>query len=167
MIFIDDNSSDNTVSILKDFKLISNIQTHIIESSACFGPGICRNLGINFASGEYLIFLDSDDCLSTNFLVEIRSLLSNMHCLPDIIPFDYFVTPTLDLIYINSHKQLLRSRNDFDFFLNKSALIHSYLEMKMDGSVIFTAFRRSFLLDNKLFSKVFTKIFLFCLKYIV
>jgi len=151
VIFVDDYSSDGTLPVLYAFKQESGVKTHILKSNETKGPGICRNLGISHASGQYLIFLDSDDSLARNSLLEIHNFLSSIDDIPDIIPFDYCVTPSLDSSYIESHKDVLRSRNDFDYFSSKHLLIKSYLEMKMDGSVIFTAFRRDFIVGNKLY----------------
>lgn len=59
IILIDDGSTDNSLRICN--KLAQNdcrITTVHQENS---GPGIARNLGIQYATGDYLIFVDSDD----------------------------------------------------------------------------------------------------------
>lgn len=59
IICIDDGSTDNTVEVIKDYqKKHNNIFLYQQQNS---GPGIARNLGIDNAHGEYIIFLDSDD----------------------------------------------------------------------------------------------------------
>ena len=66
-IIIDDASTDNSVEVIKSliaddnrFKLIVNQTSRGISTS--------RNLGINAARGEYISFLDSDDCYAEFFL---------------------------------------------------------------------------------------------------
>jgi teichuronic acid biosynthesis glycosyltransferase TuaG len=60
MIIVDDNSSDDTVSIAKRFaKEDSRIK--IIELSENSGPATARNVAIELSRGRYIAFLDSDD----------------------------------------------------------------------------------------------------------
>jgi glycosyltransferase involved in cell wall biosynthesis len=59
IICVDDGSTDNTVEVIKDYqKKYKNIFLYQQKNS---GPGVARNLGIDNAHGEYVIFLDSDD----------------------------------------------------------------------------------------------------------
>lgn len=59
VIVIDDGSTDNSIKIINsyDIKLFQTFRS---------GAGGARNLGIERASGEYIIFLDSDDYLTNN-----------------------------------------------------------------------------------------------------
>ncbi len=59
LICVDDSSSDGSLEILQDFqKKDPRIQ---ILNQQNQGAAIARNKGIDFASGEYLFILDSDD----------------------------------------------------------------------------------------------------------
>ncbi|WP_051150929.1 glycosyltransferase family 2 protein [Tatumella saanichensis] len=67
VIFIDDASDDNTADIIRNkcdsdtrFKLLINDDNH--------GAGYSRNRGMEFAQGEYVIFLDDDDIYSYEML---------------------------------------------------------------------------------------------------
>lgn len=60
LIIIDDCSSDNTISIIKEYsERYSNI--YLIELEENSGAAIARNRGIEIAQGEFIAFLDSDD----------------------------------------------------------------------------------------------------------
>ncbi|MDD7885917.1 glycosyltransferase family 2 protein [Flavivirga sp. 57AJ16] len=59
-IIIDDCSSDNTVSIIKDF-IKKNNKIRLIQLQNNSGAGFARNRGIKEAKGRYIAFLDSDD----------------------------------------------------------------------------------------------------------
>ena len=58
VIFIDDFSTDNTISIIKSYKK-KNFYIYRLKKNS--GPGAARNLGIKKAIGKYISFLDADD----------------------------------------------------------------------------------------------------------
>lgn len=59
IICVDDGSTDNTIEVIKEYqKKHENVFLYQQENS---GPGVARNLGIDNAHGEYILFLDSDD----------------------------------------------------------------------------------------------------------
>lgn len=79
VIIVDDGSTDETKSILKDkiynFKLIYIKQENM-------GAGCARNLGAKISTSEILIFIDSDVILQRNFVKEhsIRNTILDNAC---------------------------------------------------------------------------------------
>ena len=69
IICIDDNSSDNSLQILKEYAQKDN-RIKIIENKSNLGAGPSRNKGIKLAKGEYIGFLDSDDFYFNNNCLE-------------------------------------------------------------------------------------------------
>ena len=68
-IIVDDGSTDGTNAILKEYSIIDN--RFIIVSKPMElrqGASVSRNLGLKFARGEYIQFLDSDDILAEDKL---------------------------------------------------------------------------------------------------
>ena len=63
VIFIDDGSTDNSLEIVKDYDV------RVYQTNRKLAGG-ARNKGIDNAMGEYLIFLDSDDYLYSNDVLE-------------------------------------------------------------------------------------------------
>ena len=60
-ILIDDCSPDNSAEIIQRLaKEYPNIRYHKLEKNS--GAGFARNTGIKLAEGQYIAFLDSDDC---------------------------------------------------------------------------------------------------------
>tara|TARA_A100001015_G_scaffold164747_1_gene183178 strand:+ start:1656 stop:2072 length:417 start_codon:yes stop_codon:yes gene_type:complete len=57
IILVDDNSTDNSLTIAKDLK-IENLT--IIENNNNFGKGYCLIKGFEQANSEYAIILDAD-----------------------------------------------------------------------------------------------------------
>lgn len=66
IICVDDGSTDSSPEILDEYAQ-KDVRFHIIHQENT-GPGIARNYGIEKATGEYLIFLDSDDWFESDFL---------------------------------------------------------------------------------------------------
>ena len=67
LIIVDDASTDNSVEIIKNFQYLDN-RIKLIKVEENSGPAICRNIGIENASGFFLTFIDSDDLWLDNFI---------------------------------------------------------------------------------------------------
>ena len=61
IIIIDDGSTDNSIAIAE--KIAENDKRIRIISQVNQGVSSARNLGLDNASGEYILFIDSDDWL--------------------------------------------------------------------------------------------------------
>lgn len=69
LICVDDGSTDDSPRMLTDFaRRDSRVQTLTQPNS---GLGAARNRGLERASGEYMLFVDSDDCLEPGTLKEL------------------------------------------------------------------------------------------------
>lgn len=61
IVFVDDNSSDNSLNIIKELsEKYSNIHYFSFDNNSGFG-GRGRNKGISMAKGEYIVLMDNDD----------------------------------------------------------------------------------------------------------
>ena len=87
IIVVNDGSTDNTYSIIKDFqKRDSRI---ILVNQINLGLSNARNNGASVAKGEWLYFVDSDDFLHPQTFEIINNLLASNDSF-DIISFDYY-----------------------------------------------------------------------------
>lgn len=69
IVIVDDCSVDGTVRFVE--KLTSNdCRVLLLCNSINRGAGVCRNIGIAKANGEYIYFLDSDDFIPGNEVLE-------------------------------------------------------------------------------------------------
>ena len=71
VIIVDDKSTDNSIEIAK------NYECKIIELNENKGPAVAKNTGANSASGDILLFVDSDVILKDNALVNVDRLYKN------------------------------------------------------------------------------------------
>lgn len=134
ILIVDDNSEDDTLKVLEGFSSYKNIQIYKLTSNG--GPGIARNVGISKATGDYIIFLDSDDMLAPFILQKLDMKLADYKD-PDILGFDYALMG-------KNHD--IGCRWDIDYLnLPKEKLLYHYLQMHMIGAVIFNVFRRGFI----------------------
>src|SRR5690349_10557906 len=62
-LVIDDHSTDNSYAVVEEFCLADNRFKIWRRRGQIRGACACRNEGIENASGEFLMFLDSDDVL--------------------------------------------------------------------------------------------------------
>ena len=99
VIIIDDLSDESVIEKLKNINYKKNIK--VIYSKGG-GPGSARNLGTNISSGKWIIFADSDDYFTNDFL-KLTNKFINYH--EDIIYFgsggvNKKTTPTRHLRYL-------------------------------------------------------------------
>ena len=84
IILIDDGSTDGTSMILDDYSSkYSRIKVYHFPNA---GVSYSRRRGITLATGNYLIFVDSDDSINKNLLKELDYTIHNQN-FPDIIRY--------------------------------------------------------------------------------
>ena len=71
VIVISDNSEDNSINIAK------NYNCKIIELKQNKGPAFARNTGANSASGDILLFVDSDVIVKEDILMHVNKAFNN------------------------------------------------------------------------------------------
>ena len=77
VIVVNDGTKDNSMDIVKDYKVkVINQKNQ--------GLSAARNTGVKEAKGDYLLFLDSDDYYEKDLLKEINNSLKNN---PDVVRF--------------------------------------------------------------------------------
>ena len=67
MILVDDGSKDKRLEICQKYADVDNRISVIHQENA--GPGIARNTGIAKASGNYVVFIDSDDYIEKDYFL--------------------------------------------------------------------------------------------------
>lgn len=89
VIVVNDGSTDNTVH--KCMSYFSRLTALRIINKNNEGQFKARNIGSAQATGDYIIFLDSDDALEYNTLETLNIVCKKNK--PDIIAFDYYQDP--------------------------------------------------------------------------
>ena len=73
IIVVDDGSTDNTEEVLKCYENDEKIKYYKKENS---GVADTRNYGVKMSTGDYIIFVDSDDYISETLLKDIKEYIS-------------------------------------------------------------------------------------------
>lgn len=114
IIFVDDKSTDSTISIIKSFAS-NEKRIRIIERETNGGLGECRNSGILAATGELITFVDGDDELAPNTYEEVIK-----HYDPTIDVY-WFGTR---IIYDNNHNHEFKE-SDLNYYTIKHSGLYS------------------------------------------
>lgn len=80
LIFIDDASTDNTREKLHLYEQMYPEHIMIIEFAENQRQGTARNIGMQYASGEYIGFVDSDDWVEPVMYEEMYKKAKEYHC---------------------------------------------------------------------------------------
>jgi len=153
IILVNDGSTDNTEEICIEYvnKYTNNIiYTHSCKSYKNKGVSTARNVGLRYASGEYVSFLDSDDLLDSNYYATAINYLSYKNSNNDVdltvFPIDYFDTSgvinTSALSYRFSDSRIVYINKDYDFIqfgicntvIRRSALNELYFNEELHYS---------------------------------
>lgn len=86
LIIINDGSTDKSLSIIKEYEKKDNRIIVIDKKNS--GQADCRNIGIEIATGDYLMFVDSDDYLEIDAFETLVNHINKNKC--DILCFDYY-----------------------------------------------------------------------------
>lgn len=90
IICIDDHSNDDSIKILDDYSKRDGRIIVKLHDKNC-GLLKTRKDGVELASGEYILFLDSDDSLKEDACKELSELMEKTNC--DMIQFGTNVIP--------------------------------------------------------------------------
>lgn len=79
LVITDDCSSDNSCEVVRSYAAKDD-RIKLFQLSENGGPGISRNYSISKSSGQYIAFLDSDDCWLPDKLERELSLMKEKQC---------------------------------------------------------------------------------------
>lgn len=136
-ILIDDCSPDKSMEIAKEaIKLYENIHFICLRHEVNRGISVARNTGLEYATGEYILFIDSDDYILPNSIKTLTNEIIN--------------NPTIDIVIgstMVNNKIDIKKR---ELLEGKESIIHGFLTMKYMITSWNKLVRRECLTENKL-----------------
>lgn len=145
IILVDDGSTDCSREICEQYINLYNNKIKGVFLSANVGAAEARNIGIDNAQGEYVMFVDSDDIVSNNFIDSKMQILcdneSESSC--EILPVSSF----------EYAPQLLGEKNIADIqsrrFYNRQNL-YLFYKNNIGGYVCNTIFSLRIIMNNSI-----------------
>ncbi|MEK1465093.1 glycosyltransferase family 2 protein [Limosilactobacillus fermentum] len=145
IIFVDDGSTDDTSKIINriiDQNDLNNFFIKLIRLNKNRGVSNARNVGISQAKGDWIYFLDSDDCLNKEALLTFGKLIHSFNSY-SLIAFSYFLKKGTQLI---SYK----NGNLCDKTINGTSFSKLLLSKKINLHISSIVLNRKFLVNNKI-----------------
>lgn len=145
LLLIDDGSKDNSGKICDKYALIdSRIKVfHKVNG----GVGSARNIGIDNARGEWVVFIDADDEVKENYLDSFFMHSHNLSERTVIYQIGYVLRniPGEDLLQLFNYKQNIYGDGELVNFL-----LENNCFLKKDGSSYCTLFNLNILKQNRI-----------------
>lgn len=116
LLLIDDGSSDRSIELAKAYALEDTRIKSIIRNSLKKGASVCRNIGIKNSSGEFILFLDSDDLLAPFALEQRYALISSAKVDFVVFPMLLFQEKPFDMMLLQNTET---GEDYIDRFLNR------------------------------------------------
>lgn len=117
IICIDDGSTDSTLDTLKDFASKDSRVT-VIANETNMGLAFCRNMSLERAIGEYVMFVDGDDIMALDLVSKAVNKAEQERS--DLVMWDYATFTDIDEL---KEKKLIKSTLQVNQFNNKEYLL--------------------------------------------
>ncbi len=143
-IFIDDGSTDRSADIIKEYA--EKDSRICLLSKTNSGQASARNMGIRKAQGEYILFVDSDDCINKGVLGELYKIASEKKLDVLQFPFEKIDEEGNEVPLTEDDK--LFCNNPKDEVLNGKKWL---IKNKVFSVVWIFLYRRQYIIDNELF----------------
>lgn len=145
LIVIDDGSTDDTKEILNNFS--DSRLKYFYQSNA--GACVARNHGLQVASGDYIMFMDSDDLMDPIKIEEQVQALENSDAPFAICDFTFVHDNTEEIVYNNGnlHENIINFKSPFIMTtlmrkesIPKSLIWNKQLQRQQDVDFLFRYF---------------------------
>lgn len=141
IIVVDDGSKDSSVDVVKEYSKKDTRVEYICQENQ--GPSMARNVGIENATGDYIMFVDGDDYIGKNYIENLEKGIKE-DC--DL------VIAGLRYVYGNGEQQIV---DGIKFNVGKTKFINTYYAYCIKNRLIFGPYNKLYktklLKDNHIY----------------
>lgn len=151
VIIVNDGSTDNSSNIIEKFKIFNN--NIIVINQKNGGLSVARNVGLSYATGKYILYVDSDDYLELECVEKIVNKIIKDKS--EMVIFNY------SKIYdsgINGENNIVSIGLDENKIYTGSEIAELMLKNLIQGYVCFRLFKRENLTKNNFIFEVDRKV---------
>ena len=142
LIFVDDASTDNTSQIIKEYEKKYPQNILFIECTENGRQGRARNIGMSYATGEYIVFMDSDDIAAPDMLETLYIKIKLYDC--------DFVGAGYTMFSEDGEKNVL-PKNCYYNLSNAFERKKAMLEIGTSNSIWGKMYKKHFLAENNIY----------------
>lgn len=149
VILVDDGSEDKSGIICDDYaKRYNNVYAYHKSNG---GLSDARNYGLLKAKGDYVLFIDSDDMISTNAVKDVIDAINDSHA--DIIIWDANIIDENGLVCSDDRYNFKHNGLEGSKLYTRKQFIQKQIASSGDyvTTVWLGAYKRSFLIENAFF----------------
>lgn len=119
VLLIDGGSNNECLSLLRDF-VKADKRFSLYSSNK--GAGLQRNKGIELSNGDFILFIDSDDYISSNFINDIFNYMiaNNFDIVAPIMMKEVYENCTVVKSYEMPHEIVEGEINENNYFINST-----------------------------------------------
>lgn len=139
ILLINDGSTDNSDAICREYADVNSKICYLSKENG--GVSSARNLGLEQAKGEYVLFVDSDDYVSEDYFAVIDQALTL--CCPDLLMFGMANTEVEKRTWITGVYQEIEE-------LNIARRIADAMKQYLFSSLCSKVFKRKIIENNGL-----------------
>lgn len=142
VILVDDASTDATMSVLRKFEQKYPENVLLIECKENGKQGAARNIGLEYATGEYITFVDSDDVIDITMIQKMHDKIVEYDC--DIVDCGY------KSFHDESEIDLVENQNGMYVSIDSEEKRKQYIINLSKLAVWGRLYKRQFIEDNHL-----------------
>lgn len=140
IIVINDGSTDNSTELIKKYVELDN--RFVLYEQSNQGLGYTRNRGLSLSNGKYIFFLDSDDILPKNAILDLVQAIESSKA-------DYVAGKVLR--FNKKRKYVPKRHREFNLYKeNMEFSIDECPEFVQDSIVCNKLWRKDFIYENQL-----------------
>lgn len=143
IVIVDDGSNDNTAAVCKDLQSESKNIVYIYQNNE--GVSSARNNGIAHARGTYIIMVDSDDVVYSDYVESIVGLAIRESL--DMVASGY------EISYLNDNRRVINTFTSDSIYRGKQNIGEAVKKFGSNGLLnvaVCKCFRKSIIDNNKL-----------------